>query len=199
MYEDEAIQRRLFVYRHSLYSLHVGSNRRQPAASRYRELSPQLFMTDPKLVSRARMWLRRELRVFEFLNVDGDSPHDHDPVRRRRACNAEFLLEYTVAILKTMDIQGSAAQAEDIIQELLGRENTRLFLHELKAWLRSPYGSLSTWDRVVQYNGGNTMPRVSQNVGRESGIATPDVSGPHSDTSSINDGLRLGQNEQASN
>jgi hypothetical protein len=98
-----------------------------------------------------------------------------------------------------MDIQGSAAQAEDIIQELLGRENTRLFLHELKAWLRSPYGSLSTWDRVVQYNGGNTMPRVSQNVGRESGIATPDVSGPHSDTSSINDGLRLGQNEQASN
>jgi hypothetical protein len=155
-------------------------------------------MTDPELVSRARIWLRRELRVFEFLNADGDSPHDHDPVRRRRACNAEFLLEYTVAILKMMDIQGSAGQAEDIIQEFLGRENTRLFLHELKAWLRSPYGSLSAWDRV-QYDGGNTMPRVSQNVGRESGIATPDVSGPLSDTSPINDGLRLGRNEQASN
>jgi hypothetical protein len=199
VYEDETIQRRRFVYRHNLYSLHVGSNRRQPAASRYRELSPQLFMTDPELVSRARMWLRRELRVFEFLYADGDSPYDHDPVRRRRACNAEFLLEYTVAILKTMDIQGSAGQAEDIIQEFLGRKNTRLFLHELKAWLRSPYGSLSAWDRVVQYDGGNTMPRASQNVGRESGIATPRVSGLNSDAIPINDDLRLGRNEQANN
>lgn len=173
--DDESIRRRRFVYRHNLYSLHVGSNRRQPAESRYRELSPQLFMTDPKLVSRARMWLRRELRVFEFLNADGDSPHDHDPVRRcrRRPSKAEFLLEYIVAILKTVDFQGSTGQAEDMIQEFLGRENTQLFLHELKAWLRSPCGSLGAWDRVVQYGGGTVTARVSQNEGRESGTATP--------------------------
>jgi hypothetical protein len=197
VYEDEAIQRRRFVYRHSLYSLHMGSNRRQPAASRYRELSPQLFMTDPELISRARMWLRRELRVFEFLNADSDSPYDHDPVRRRErgTNNAEFLLEYTIPILKTIDIQGSAGQAEDIIQEFLGRENTRLFLHELNAWLRSPYKS---WDSVVQYSGGNIVPQVSQNIGREPGIATPNISRLDSD-SPINDSLRPRQNEQASN
>ncbi|KUJ11568.1 uncharacterized protein LY89DRAFT_722692 [Mollisia scopiformis] len=103
VYEDETIQRQRFVYRLDLYSLHVGPNRRQPAASRYRELSPQLFMTDPELVSRARMWPRRELRVFKILYADGDSLDDHDPIRRRRAGNAEFLLKYTVAILKTMD------------------------------------------------------------------------------------------------
>lgn len=158
-YEDEAIQRRRFVYRHNLYSLHVGSNRRQPTVSSYKELSPQLFMTDPELVSRARMWLRRELRCFEFLNADGDSLPDHDPVRRRRPSKAEFLLEYIVAILKMMDIQDSAGQAEDMIQEFLGRETTRLFLHELKAWLRSPCRSLSAWDRVVQYGGGNAILR----------------------------------------
>ncbi|TAQ85247.1 hypothetical protein B7494_g6441 [Chlorociboria aeruginascens] len=195
VYEDEAIQRRRFVYRHNLYSLHVGSNRRQPAASRYRELSPQLFKTDPELVSRAKTWLRRELRVFEFLNAESDSPHNYHPIRRHRTSNAEFLVEYIVAILKAIDIQGSAGQAEDMIQEFLGRENTRLFLHELNAWLRSPYGSLSAWDSVVQYDdGGFSMPQASQIVGRASGIATSDVSRLDSDTSLINDGLHLGRN-----
>jgi len=61
-------------------------------------------------------------------------------------------LEYIVAILKTVDIQGSGGQAEDMLHEFLGRDNTRLFLHELRAWLRSPYTSLDDWDRHVQYN-----------------------------------------------
>ena len=51
-----------------------------------------------------------------------------------------------------MDIKGSGGQAEDMLQEFLGRDNTRLFLHELRAWLRSPYTSLEDWDRHVQYN-----------------------------------------------
>ena len=63
-----------------------------------------------------------------------------------------LLLEYIIAILKTVDIKGSGGQAEDMLQEFLGRDNTRLFLHELRAWLRSPYISLEAWDRNVQYN-----------------------------------------------
>lgn len=156
--EDEAIRKRRFVYRHNLYSLHVGCNRRQPAALRQRELSPELFMTDSGLISRARMWLRRELRVFEFLNDDNGSPQDHDPIHRHRSSRAEFLLEYILAILKVVDIQGSAGQAEIMIQEFLGRDYTKLFLHELRAWLRSPCESLGTWDRIVQYGSGIAMP-----------------------------------------
>jgi hypothetical protein len=57
-----------------------------------------------------------------------------------------------VAILKTVDIQGSGGQAEEMLQEFLGRENTRLFLHEMRAWLRSPFTNLEDWDRNVQYN-----------------------------------------------
>ena len=139
---DEAILRRRHIYRNELYSLHVGSNR----LSRFRDLSPQLFNNDAELVSRARKWIRRELQVFEFLSPDSASGSD------RRANNAEFLLEYIVAILKTVDIQGSGGQAEEMLQEFLGREATRLFLHELRAWLRSPYTSLDDWDRHVQYN-----------------------------------------------
>ncbi|KAM0324803.1 hypothetical protein ACHAQA_007769 [Verticillium albo-atrum] len=150
---EDPLHHRRFVYRNQLYSLRVGTNR----VSRYRELTPQLFNTDTELVSRARMFLRRELQVFEFLtpttdtSTASDADHEQDPVRRRRANNAEFLLEYIVAILKTVDIQGSMGQAEELIQEFLGRENTRLLLHELRAWLRSPYMALENWDNAVQY------------------------------------------------
>jgi len=133
---DAAILRRKDIYRHQLYSLHVGSNR----LSRFRNLTPQLFVEDQELVSRARKWIRRELQVFEFLKTDAEADH----TVLRRANNAEFLLEYIVAILKTVDIKGSGGQAEDMLQEFLGRDNTRLFLHELRAWLRSPYSSLGT-------------------------------------------------------
>ena len=143
MSADAALLRRRHVYRDQLYSLHVGSNR----LSRFRDLTPQLFNRDEELVSRARKWIRRELQVFEFLSSERNEVEGVT----RRANNAEFLLEYIVAILKTVDIKGSGGQAEDMLQEFLGRDNTRLFLHELRAWLRSPYISLEDWDRHVQY------------------------------------------------
>lgn len=138
---DEALLKRRYVYRNKLYSLHVGSNR----VSRFRDLTPQLFSTDAELISRARKWIRRELQVFSFLSGSASDGTD------RRASNSEFLLEYIVAILKTVDTQGSGGQAEEMLQEFLGREDTRLFLHELRAWLRSPYTSLEDWDRAAQY------------------------------------------------
>ncbi|KAG6036129.1 hypothetical protein E4U41_005759 [Claviceps citrina] len=152
------------VYRHRRFSKHVGSNR----LSRYRELTPDMFCTDAELVSRARMWMRRELAVFSFLSPDEDVDDDDGSAsrpdspsavsrteahhrRRRRALNAEFLLEYIVAILKSVDVMGSAGQAEDMLSEFLGRDSTKLFLHELRAWLRSPFTKLEDWDRAVQY------------------------------------------------
>lgn len=142
--EDEAIQRRRSVYRHQLYSLHVGSNR----VSRYRNITPQIFGADSELQSRARNWIRRELRVFSYLNPTSGEASSGSA---RQANNAEFLLEYIVAILKTVDIKGSGGQAEDMLSEFLGRDDARLFLHELSAWLRSPFINLPDWDRNVQY------------------------------------------------
>lgn len=142
---NEALMRRRYIYRNQLFSLHVGSNR----LSRFRDLTPRLFRSDAELISRARKWIRRELQVFEFLSPDASG--SSNPNIAQRANNAEFLLEYIIAILKTVDTQGSGGQAEEMLQEFLGRENTRLFLHELRAWLRSPYMSLEDWDRAVQY------------------------------------------------
>ncbi|MCJ1274077.1 hypothetical protein MMC21_001871 [Puttea exsequens] len=151
---DAALLRRRHIYRLQLYSLHVGSNR----LSRFRDLTPQLFNRDAELVSRARKWIRRELQVFEFLK-----PNDTEIEGvARRANNAEFLVEYTVAILKTVDVKGSGGQAEDMLQEFLGRQDTKLFLHELRAWLRSPYTSLEDWDHHVQIGREAGVPRSLQ-------------------------------------
>ncbi|KAI1771534.1 hypothetical protein F4818DRAFT_429323 [Hypoxylon cercidicola] len=143
---DEAILRRQHVYRNQLYSLHVGSSHR----SGYRDLTPDVFESDPEMISRARAWLRRELQVFEFLRTPPTAQSSDDAMTRRRANNAEFLLEYIIAILKTVDIQGSQGQAEEMLKDFLGRDNTKLLLHELKNYLRSPL-SIEAWDRKVQY------------------------------------------------
>ena len=92
------------------------------------------------------------MQVFEFLQSNSLEAESVT----RRANNAEFLLKYIIAILKTVDIKGSGGQAEEMLLEFLGRADTRLFLHELRAWLRSPYTSLEDWDRHVQYNEGPT-------------------------------------------
>ncbi|KFY20743.1 hypothetical protein V491_03464, partial [Pseudogymnoascus sp. VKM F-3775] len=133
------------VYAQNLYSLHVGTNR----ISRFRDFTPQSLSASPELQSRARTWIRRELRVFAFLHPTDTEEGGGRPTRR--ADNAEFLLEYIMAVLKTVDVQGAAGQAEELLREFLGREHARLFLHEVRAWLRSPYARLEDWDRNVQY------------------------------------------------
>lgn len=149
---EQALRRRRHIYRHQLYSLRVGSNK----YSRYKEITPRSFSGNEQLIDRARKWIRRELRVFAFggandsrLRLGSRSKDDPAPLRAR---NADFLLEYIIAILKTVDIKGSGGQAEELLREFFGRQYTPLFLHELQAWLRSPFDSLAAWDDNVQYD-----------------------------------------------
>lgn len=167
---DDPITRRRQIYRQEIYSQRVGTNR----LSQYREITPQLFNQDENLASRARKWIRRELQVFEFLNPDNAGNEDDldRGATHRRANNTEFLLEYIIAILRTVDIKGSGGQAEELLHEFIGRPNARLFLHELHAWLRSPYNSLKDWDRAVQYDDrGDRFPLPSDSI-RAGGISS---------------------------
>ena len=189
---DSAIRRRREVYRQLLYSQHVGSNR----ISRFRALTPTFFAQDSELVSRARMWIRRELRVFEYLDPLSEDAggaglsaasaiQGSTVISSKRGTvrgnNAEFLLEYIIAILKTINIRDASGQPEDMLQEFLGRAHARLFLHELGSWLRSPYTSLEAWDRHVQYeesreanvdpeSGGLSRKRRREEGGNEEGF-----------------------------
>lgn len=131
------------MYRQRMYALHVGEN----GISRHRDVTPQRFAAEKGLVSRARMWIRRELRVFFGV----------DPTARRCVPLAERVLDLIVAMLGSVDLLDSHGRAEDLLSHLFGgRDVTRHFLHELRAWLRSPCQTLEEWDRTVQYK----EPRV---------------------------------------
>ncbi|KAJ5885246.1 Zinc finger RING-type [Penicillium taxi] len=181
---SDSLSVRRNVYANQLYSLRVGTNR----LSQYNEVLPEYFNRDEALVSRARKWIRRELQVFSFLNPEPERDETslnnvprpgQQRLENRRANNAEFLLEYIIAILRTVDIKDSAGQAEELLKDFLGRENARLFLHELLAWLRSPYTSLENWDRHVQYRNTSRsssirgMRRSSQNYEQPRRSASP--------------------------
>lgn len=142
---DTALLRRRFVYKEKLYSFHVGANR----ISAYQNWTPGMMANSPELQSRARTFLRRELRVFAFLYNNSEGMASTAPTT---SSNAEWLLSYTVSILKKVDIRRSDGHAEDLLSEFLGRPCARLFLHELNSWLRSPYAKLEEWDGEVQYS-----------------------------------------------
>lgn len=103
---------------------------------------------DSDLQSRARTFIRRELRVFTFLHTD---PAGSIVQAATTSSNAEFLLSYVVSIIKMVDMKASNGHAENLLAEFLGRESATLFLHELNAWLRSPLSRLKDWDEEVQY------------------------------------------------
>jgi hypothetical protein len=140
-----AVRTRSLVYERRLYSFHIGSNR----FSRFCVLTPELFRSNPPLVDRARRWIRRELLVFPYLH--------HRPRARgrsRQPTQATVLLDYLTAALRTFDIQGSQGEAEDYIQEFIGRGQACVFLHELRNWLRCPCRTLAEWDAQVRYAAG---------------------------------------------
>lgn len=125
--------------------MHVGSN----PYSGYRDVTPRMIARDEDLQSKARTWIRRELRVFTFLQTD---PAGSSSDAATTSSNAEFLLSYIVSILKSVDIKSSSGHAENLLAEIVGREPAKLFLHELNAWLRSPHSRLKDWDEAVQYD-----------------------------------------------
>lgn len=172
--EAAALLRRRHVYTNKLYSLHVGSNRLSP----HREISPSTIAASRSLQRRARTFIRRELGVFSFLGPSSSASSKgstRPPAAKlqctadRRATNAEFLLEYIVSVLKTVEIKSSSGKAEEMVGDFLGEENARLFLHELLAWLRSPYEELEAWDRFVQYK--QVLPRFESDLGGFGGNA----------------------------
>ncbi|KAK0673717.1 hypothetical protein QBC41DRAFT_311409 [Cercophora samala] len=151
---DQALERRRYIYRHNLFSLHIGSS---PHTSYSPSIPPPAVLSStPHLLSKARLFLRRELQVFFPPTMPAPSP---SPTHQNR----EFLLEYIIALLKTVDLQSESggAHAQHLLKDYMvypdtGEDRTALFLHELKNWMRwrgEPPGNLSleSWDRGVQY------------------------------------------------
>lgn len=54
-----------------------------------------------------------------------------------------------------------------MLVDFLGAEHARLFLHELRTWLRSPAIGLAAWDREVQYPDPDRHSNPVEEVERE--------------------------------
>ncbi|TFY61587.1 hypothetical protein EVG20_g6997 [Dentipellis fragilis] len=141
---DRAISRRRWLYEHDLYAKHVASN----SYTRYRPYpSPAQFSASPDLITRATMFLRRELRVWPNLDV-------------------EFLTTFVLSLMKSIDIRSESAVK--LLAEFLdmdapytpgGRHtNAEHFAHEIYSYLRSPYRDLAVYDTVVQYDVPSHIP-----------------------------------------
>ncbi|RPD55246.1 hypothetical protein L226DRAFT_470621 [Lentinus tigrinus ALCF2SS1-7] len=131
---ERAIEKRRWVYRHRLYAKHVASN----PYTRYRPFpTPAQFAASQDSISRATVFIRRELRVWSELDV-------------------EFLTTFMVSLMKSLDIRSEPAVR--LLSEFLDmdaeggheRANAEHFAHELYCYLRSPYRDLSAYDKNVQ-------------------------------------------------
>lgn len=133
-----ALERRKFVYANKLMSFHVGTN----TFSRFSSFSVRDLQGNSecavRLRAKATTFTRRELTVFPFLADE----------------NVEFVLRYIIdGVLTRLEIQ--SAGAHRLVSEFLGEDNTAIFLHELRTYLRSPFEDLSGFDGrrndLVQY------------------------------------------------
>jgi len=113
--------------------MHIGSNK----FSGFQEITPDVISASERLQSKAKTWLRRELRVFDYLEAP-------------KVRTIEFLLDYILEIIKTTNIKDGLA--EELLIEHLGRDKTSLFLHELSSWMRSPFTRVEDWDSIIQYH-----------------------------------------------
>jgi len=84
---ERAVDRRRWIYRHRLYAKHVASN----SFTRYRPFpTPAQFSANSDLITRATIFVRRELRVWGCLDV-------------------EFLTTFTISLMKSLDIRSEPA------------------------------------------------------------------------------------------
>ncbi|KAI0804799.1 hypothetical protein BC629DRAFT_1664323 [Irpex lacteus] len=139
---DRAIEKRRWIYRHNLYAMHVASN----PYTRYKPFpTPAQFASNPDLISRATIFVRRELRVWDALDV-------------------EFLTTFTISLMKSIDIRSESAVkllAEFLDMDTGERTNAEHFAHELYCYLRSPYRDLVRYDAAVQYDTPEHVPAVA--------------------------------------
>ncbi|KAG0150607.1 hypothetical protein CROQUDRAFT_58027 [Cronartium quercuum f. sp. fusiforme G11] len=126
-----ALDRRRYVYRHSLYAKHIAAN----PSTRFRPISTRTFNRDQAAFkARATSFLRRELCVFDGL-VGG----------------VEERIGYIIQILLSLDCKSEGAIR--LFSEFIGGlDLAEHFAHELSCFLRSPYHDVRLWDSIVQYD-----------------------------------------------
>ncbi|KAK0439690.1 uncharacterized protein EV420DRAFT_1650809 [Desarmillaria tabescens] len=143
---ERSIEKRRWAYEHGLYAKHVASN----GYTKYRPYpTPAQFAASQEMVSKTTMFLRRELRVWDDLDV-------------------EFFTTFTISLMKLIDIRSKSAVkllAEFLDIDTGGRGMAEHFAHEVYSYVRSPFKDLFVYDSAVQYD----MPSDTNTLARAPG------------------------------
>ncbi|SAM83133.1 uncharacterized protein UBRO_20376 [Ustilago bromivora] len=122
--QEQILQFRKYIYRHSLYAKHVGSNAHtgyKPPPSPL-QIKSNLSEWSRKITT----FVRRELQLWP--NVD-----------------AEFLAQYLVSLAQLFEL--ASEEMANLLGEFVGgEEKGRHFAHELACWLRSRRERLEDYD-----------------------------------------------------
>ncbi|KAH6896443.1 hypothetical protein BKA70DRAFT_755062 [Coprinopsis sp. MPI-PUGE-AT-0042] len=141
---DRSLAKRRWIYRHDLYAKHVASN----PHTKFRPYpKPSQFAASADLISRTTAFIRRELQVWEGMDV-------------------EFLTTLIISLMKSIDIRSESAVK--LISEFLDLDapyspgsrqtNAEHFAHEVYSYVRSPYKDLFIYDNIVQYDTPAELP-----------------------------------------
>ncbi|SPO26899.1 uncharacterized protein UTRI_10362_B [Ustilago trichophora] len=125
----QTLEFRKYIYQHTLYAAHVGSNRH----TNYRPCpNPSQIRQNGEIQRRITLFLRRELSIWP--EVD-----------------AEFLTQYILSLVKVFRI--SDDETVRLVGEFVGAKVARHLLHELECWLRSGKQQLRFYDQspLLQY------------------------------------------------
>ncbi|KAF8196966.1 hypothetical protein BJ912DRAFT_1079987 [Pholiota molesta] len=152
---ERSIEMRRWIYRHDVYAKHVASN----SFTKYRPYpTPAQFSASQDLISRTTTFLRRELQVWEGLDVEVGFINPL-PFFMLVSFICKFLTTLIISLMKAIDIRSESAVK--LISEFLdmdapytpgGRHvNAEHFAHEVYCYVRSPYKDLFVYDSVVQY------------------------------------------------
>lgn len=119
--EDLALEKRRYVYKYGLYVKHVASNRYTRVGHchisrtgyvdtdphfQFRDYSAQQVSTTPELKQRLAKWFRRELRVFDGVDL-------------------AFLVDYCTNIASQLELRSDSATR--LLAEFLGEEQAEHF------------------------------------------------------------------------
>ncbi|ESZ94111.1 RING finger domain protein [Sclerotinia borealis F-4128] len=162
------ISQRRRIYFNQAYSLPIFPN----LFPKQMGATPQVIANSPYAQGRVRLFAERDLQALASI-VRARSSASGRP-HANLAVAVEMLLNLVIDIVKSEDFQNVPSFMENMLQEYLGR-NARLFSHELRAWMESPYDSLDQWDRNARYPAitGSALPRRNDSASVYTGQTRP--------------------------
>ncbi|CAD6451477.1 9cd76d5d-f288-4319-8f53-349f9485f88d [Sclerotinia trifoliorum] len=158
---QQNVRRRISVYLTKSFSIPIISFIR-------RRVTPQDIANSSDMEARVRLFAEHEIQIFSAKCVcpacqePTSSSSIHMIVPSEVEVIRNFVVNKIVDLLKRYDLQDKAVEIEQEAEQYLN-EHARLFLHELRAWIESPFDTLEQWHRNARYLNDSFLTSIEDN------------------------------------